>query len=317
MINIVRLPLFLVVLLVTTALSNAQVVSLGDAVAVWAGACGADVERSCNTINPGNPGFAGCLQQNGSAACQSATTAFRSNMEARFAAQARAPEVCRSDIQRLCSNFKEGSARILRCLMRAENFRKATVPCKETLAAAGWLDTVSIRTSGPDPQVANTIDRLGQSAQKVQIDTQAIRSDIEARIAAEGDVDAPPGATQLDILKQLPNFIVQVDFFLNSDVIKPGSWVTVGRMADALHHPLMAGNKFLVVGHTDSSGSRSHNLDLSARRAAAFAQVLVATFRVPAGQLLTVGLGEEQLLPNVAPTDPSNRRVELINIGPM
>jgi OmpA-OmpF porin, OOP family len=313
----VSMPAIVLFLLGMTAVSGAQTVSFGDAVAVWANACGADVERSCNTMNPGNPGFAGCIQQNGSQACQAATTAFFANMEARFAAQAKAAEVCRSDVQRLCSGFKAGGARILRCMIRPETFRKASRPCKETLTTAGWLDTVSIRSTSQDPHVANTIDTLGQSAQKVGIDTQAIRRDIEARIRTEGNDNAPPGATMLDSLKQLPNFIVQVDFFLNSDIVKPSSWVTVGQMADALHHPLLAGNRFLVTGHTDVTGTRTLNLDLSDRRAKAFAQILESTFRVPSERLLAVGLGEEQLLPNVPPDDPSNRRVELINIGPM
>jgi hypothetical protein len=38
---------------------------------------------------------------------------------------------------------------------------------------------------------------------------------------------------------------------------------------------------------------------------------------VPSGRLLSVGLGEEQLLPDIPTDDPRNRRVELINIGPL
>jgi OmpA-OmpF porin, OOP family len=294
-----------------------QTVSLGEAVEVWANACGADVERSCNTMNPGAPGFAACLQQNGSPACQTATAAFTANLEARFAAQASAAQICRSDVQRFCSNFRGGGARILRCLMRPENLRKASRRCRDTLASAGWLDTVSIRSNSRVAQVADTIENLAQTADSVGIDTQAIRQDIEARIRTEGDVNAPPGATELDMLKRLPNFIVQADFFLDSDVVKPGSWVTVGRMADALHHPLLAGNRFLIVGHTDVTGSRTHNLNLSDRRAAAFEQILESVFRIEPDRLLAVGLGEEQLLPNIPPDDPRNRRVELLNIGPI
>jgi OmpA-OmpF porin, OOP family len=300
-----------------TGIAGAQTTSLGEAVEAWAGACAGDVERSCNTTNPGSPEFAGCIRQNGSPACQAATSAFNSNLEARFAAQANAAQVCRSDVQRFCSNFREGGARILQCLMRPENLRRASRRCRDTLGSAGWLDTISIRSNSRVAQVANTIDSLGRTAQSVGIDTQAIRQDIEARIRVEGDVNAPRAATELDRLAQLPNFTVQVDFFFDSNVIKPDSWVTVGRMADALHHPLLVGNRFLIVGHTDVTGSRSHNLGLSDRRAAAFEQVLESIFRVPSNRLLSVGLGEEKLLPNVAPDDPRNRRVELINIGPL
>lgn len=293
----------------------AQTVSLGDAAAAWAGACGADVEASCKSMNPGGGQLAGCLQQNGSAACKAATVAFAANMDARFAAQAKAPEICRTDVGRFCPGFKAGGARILRCIMQPEHFRAASVPCKETLSAAGWLDTISMK--GQDQQVANSIESLGQSAQKVGIDTTAIRRDIEARIEAEGNENAPSGATELDVLKQLPNFIVQVDFFLDSNIVKPESWVTVGRIADALHHPLLAGDRFLVIGHTDVSGTRTHNLELSDRRATAITQILENTFTVSPERLLAVGLGEEQLLENVPPTDPRNRRVQLINIGPL
>jgi len=294
-----------------------QTVSLGDAVAVWAGACGADVETQCKGMNPGGGKLVGCLSQSASQACKAATGAFAANLDARFAAQAKAPDICRTDVKRFCSGYNTGGARILRCRMRPDNFRAASIPCKETLSSAGWLDTVSIRSSSQDPQVANSLERLGQSAQKVGIDTAAVRRDIEARIKAEGNENAPAAATELDVLKQLPNFIVQIDFYLDSDIVKPGSWVNVGRMADALHHPLLAGNRFLVVGHTDASGTRTHNLELSDRRAAAITQILTSTFKVPQERLLSVGLGEEQLLENVPPTDPQNRRVELINIGPL
>ncbi|MGI9402393.1 MAG: OmpA family protein [Rhizobiaceae bacterium] len=297
--------------------ANAQTISLGEAVAEWAGACGADVERSCSKMNHGSSGFQSCIQQNGSQACQAATSAFNANLQARYAAQAEAPQICRTDVQRFCSNFNPGQARVLRCLMRPENLRAASPMCRNTLEAAGWLDTISIRSNSRVAQVADSIETLGRTAQKVGVNTEAIRRDIEARIQAEGDVDAPAGATELDVLKQLPNFIVQVDFFLDSDVVKPGSWVTVGRMADALRHPLLAGNRFLIVGHTDITGSRSHNLGLSDRRAKAFEQILESVFQIPADRLLAVGVGEELLLPDIPKDDPRNRRVELINIGPI
>ncbi len=313
----VTLPAIALCILWMTGAASAQTMSLGEAVAEWAAACGADVEKSCSGMNPGAPGFAACIQQNGSPTCQAATSAFNANLQARYAAQAEAPKICRTDVQRFCSNFNAGQARILRCLMRPDNFRAASPMCKKTLESAGWLDTVSIRSNSRVAQVADTIESLGKSAQKVGINTDAIRADIEARIKAEGDVDAPQGATELDVLKQLPNFIVQVDFFLDSDVVKPNSWVTVGRMADALRHPLLAGNRFLIVGHTDVTGSRSHNLGLSDRRAKAFEQILESVFQIPADRLVAVGVGEEQLLPDIPADDPRNRRVELINIGPI
>lgn len=294
---------------------SAQTISFGDATEAWASSCRADVEAHCKTMNPGGGQMAGCLQQNGSPACKAATVAFAANLEARLAAEAKAAEICRSDIKRFCSNFNVGEARVLRCLMQPEHFREASLPCKNTLSEAGWLDQISMRSSQQAPQVVKSIDQLAKSVQKVQIDIAAVRNDIVVRVKAEGGENASAAASELAILKQLPNFTAQVDFFLNSDVLKPESWATVGRFADALHHPLLIADRFLVVGHTDASGTREHNLELSDKRAAAIVNILSTTFQVPAVRLLPLGVGEEQLLPGISPDDPKNRRVELINLG--
>jgi len=299
----------------TSLPATAATVSLGDAAEAWAAACRADVEKHCKSVNPVGGELAACLAQNGTPVCNAATVAFAANLDARLAAGAQAKQICRSDTQRFCSNFDQGSARVLRCLMQPQHFKAASVPCKDTLAAAGWLDTISIRTQHQDPLVANSIEQLGKSVQKVEIDVVAVRQDLIVRIKAEGGEDASASAAELAALDQLPNFDAQIEFFLNSDVVKPESWVTLGSMADALHHPLLAGDRFLVVGHTDSTGGRTQNLDLSDRRAAAIAAILNSTFKVPAAHLVPLGVGEEQQLPGVPPTDPRNRRVQLINLG--
>lgn len=123
----------------------ADTLNFGDAVAAWSAACGQDVVAHCKGMKPGGGQLESCLQNNGTPACKAATVAFLANMDARFAAQDEAARICRSDVKRLCSGVQEGDARVLRCLMRTENFRKASVPCKQTLEAAGWLDEVSVK----------------------------------------------------------------------------------------------------------------------------------------------------------------------------
>jgi len=166
-------------------------------------------------------------------------------------------------------------------------------------------------------QAIQELYRTGKSAKKIGIDTDAIRREIEARIQAEGTEDAAAAPPIAEVLSDLPNFIVQIQFDLGSDVIRPESWVTVGRIADALHHPLLASNRFLVVGHTDARGTRTQNLELSQKRALAVVEMLVTTFRVPSRQLIALGLGEEQPFDQKNPLDPVNRRVEILNIGPL
>lgn len=68
-----------------------------------------------------------------------------------------------------------------------------------------------------------------------------------------------------------------------------------------------------VVGHTDNTGSEAYNIDLSQRRAASVANVLVNS-GVPSSRIQTIGRGESQ---PIASNDTvsgraQNRRVEII-----
>ena len=116
-------------------------------------------------------------------------------------------------------------------------------------------------------------------------------------------------------LNKLPQLTVEINFNLNSAIIRPESYRTVGLMADALHHPYLLSYKFLVVGHTDATGKREYNLGLSQKRADAIREALVTTFRVAPRRVEAVGLGEEQLRDSANPASPENRRVQLITIG--
>ncbi len=134
-------------------------------------------------------------------------------------------------------------------------------------------------------------------------------------------IKSSPGQTAMgrtpiaDELNNLPQFTVQVQFNLNSDVIRPESYVTLGRIADSLYHPYLLEYKFLVVGNADASGKREHNLVLSQKRANAIRDALITTFGIPPSRLVALGLGEEQLQDAEHPTAPVNRRVQLFAIG--
>jgi outer membrane protein OmpA-like peptidoglycan-associated protein len=135
------------------------------------------------------------------------------------------------------------------------------------------------------------------------------------RIKREGGqsaVNRPPIA---EMLYNLPQLTVEIQFNLNSAVINPVSYPTLGRIADALYHPVLSGYRVLVVGHTDATGRREYNLALSEKRAAAIHETLVTTFRVPPQRVLSVGLGEEQLQDREHPDAAINRRVQIVTIG--
>jgi outer membrane protein OmpA-like peptidoglycan-associated protein len=164
--------------------------------------------------------------------------------------------------------------------------------------------------------ILNSLAGAGEAAQAVGLDVPAIKADIEKRIRVEGTENAAAPPPALQALAMLPNLTVEIQFDFDSDRIMPRSYYTVGRIADALHHPQLLGFKFAVVGHTDAKGKREYNLKLSQRRADAVVEALTTTFRVDGSQLVALGLGEEQPQDASSPDGAVNRRVQLLNLGP-
>ena len=144
----------------------------------------------------------------------------------------------------------------------------------------------------------------------VVVDPNALIAEVNANVGK--GVASLPAWSQLANLTQL---IVDIEFEFDSTAIVPSSYQTLGAIADALHHPLLARYKFLVVGHTDAKGAADYNLKLSLARANAIRDALATTFAVPGNRLFAVGVGEELPLDPGNPDAAVNRRVQLVNIG--
>jgi OmpA-OmpF porin, OOP family len=101
-------------------------------------------------------------------------------------------------------------------------------------------------------------------------------------------------------------------FDVNSDKIKPESYGAIKDIANVLKEN--ADVKVTIIGHTDSDGDESKNLELSKKRAASVREFLIKEFSIDAGRMLTDGKGESQ--PSDSNTTPegkaNNRRVEFI-----
>ena len=68
-----------------------------------------------------------------------------------------------------------------------------------------------------------------------------------------------------------------------------------------------------VYGHTDTGGPAKFNLDLSERRSQAVAGYLREHFALAEERFREVrGYGEERPRPDLPPTDPAQRRVEIV-----
>ena len=176
------------------------------------------------------------------------------------------------------------------------------------------LPTQSMRAQAAAP-VSSLVDQLVGSGTSADIDIAALRQQAVDRIKSRADVTAskrPPIAPQL---LKLPQFNFDVAFDPDSSVIRPQSYQTIGRIADALSDPVLQPYTFLVIDHTEATGRRDANLTLSQRRAESIREVLAGTFKISPKRLQALGLGEEQLQDSSRPTSPANVRAQIATIG--
>ena len=103
----------------------------------------------------------------------------------------------------------------------------------------------------------------------------------------------------------------EVSFDLNSAQLRPGAMTTYAKIANILK--TYDKTVIHVVGHTDSTGSATHNQTLSNSRAASVSSYM-ASQGVPAGRIREEGRGERELLVRTGDgvNEPRNRRVDII-----
>jgi len=116
-------------------------------------------------------------------------------------------------------------------------------------------------------------------------------------------------------IMNLPAFNVAIQFDVDTPIILPESYETVGRIADAMVNAPLLPYSFLIVGHTESNGNRPANVILSQRRADAIRDVLSNTFKISSKRLLSLGVGEEQFIDQAHPTSAVNQQIQIITIA--
>jgi OmpA-OmpF porin, OOP family len=185
-------------------------------------------------------------------------------------------------------------------------------------AAAAGIFALALTAAVAQNQVSS--GQMANSLAQVSGDTRLDMTAAQMKQAVLDNIrnypgTLPPRPLTFPQLANLAQFTIEVEFDFNSAAIRPESYRAVGRIADALHNPILLGYGFLVIGHTDSVGGRQYNVGLSQRRADAIVAALVDPFGVNPGVLQPIGMGEEQLRDPQHPTSGMNRRVQLINIG--
>ena len=111
-----------------------------------------------------------------------------------------------------------------------------------------------------------------------------------------------------------PKIDLEIQFDYNSADISKTSMAAAQELGKALSNPSLKGSTFVVAGHTDAVGSEPYNLDLSERRADTIKRFLTEKYGINGADLVTVGYGESKPKDAGAPTDPANRRVQVVNM---
>ena len=150
-----------------------------------------------------------------------------------------------------------------------------------------------------------------------QPDIAALKQKISDRSKMRGKNEPEPSKRPQIVpeLKDLPTFTVSIDFDSDTPVVRPSSYETVGRIADALVQANLLPYSFLIVGHTISDGKREANAMLSQRRADAIRDSLVNTFKISSKRVQSLGLGEEQFIDQAHPTSPANLKIQIVTIA--
>jgi outer membrane protein OmpA-like peptidoglycan-associated protein len=135
--------------------------------------------------------------------------------------------------------------------------------------------------------------------------------------APTGNVDTASGAPSTrpsGPAERVYAFTTRIPFAWDSARLAPEAHQLLDTLADVLQDGAMAEKVIRIEGHTDGAGSEAYNLRLSYARALAVQQYLRDAHGLAPSRLHVVGRGKAELYDPDHPYDPSNRRVEFVNL---
>lgn len=167
------------------------------------------------------------------------------------------------------------------------------------------------------PARDDIVAKLDKYQSDLELDVAALRQQVTERSKSRSKNEPPPQKRPpiAPDLNKLPAFNVDVTFDVDTPIVQPESYQTVGRIADAMVQSSLLPYTFLIVGHIEASGRRETNAILSQRRADAIREILVNTFKISAKRIQSVGLGEEQLLDAARPNAPVNNQIQIMTLS--
>jgi OOP family OmpA-OmpF porin len=167
------------------------------------------------------------------------------------------------------------------------------------------------------PTRDDIVAKLDKYQSDLELDVAALRQQVSERSKSRSKNEPPPQKRPpiAPDLNKLPTFNVDITFDVDTPIVQPESYQTVGRIADAMVYSSLLPYTFLIVGHIEASGRRENNAILSQRRADAIREILVNTFKISAKRIQSVGLGEEQLLDSARPNAPVNNQIQIMTLS--
>ena len=185
-----------------------------------------------------------------------------------------------------------------------------------TAAAFALAPTLSARAKTMITR-EDIITLLGRFDSAPDLDIAALKQKVAERSRSRSRNEPPPSSRPpiAPELNKLPTVSVDIQFDTETPIVRPQSYETIGRIADALVHASLLPYSFLIVGHSDATGRREANALLSQRRADAIRDVLVNTFKISSKRIQSIGLGEEQFIAPAHPASPVNLQIQILTIA--
>ncbi|MRX08946.1 OmpA family protein [Pseudoduganella sp. FT25W] len=202
----------------------------------------------------------------------------------------------------------------------AQEAAKAKQAEADVANAARQRDEIRLQARTAEANQARmSADRAKSQAEQAKADADAARAQADAAASSAREESAKNAALQQQLAdlqaKQTDRGIVitlnDVLFNVDRAELSAEGMRTAQKMADVLLQEPQS--VVLVEGFTDSTGTSSHNLDLSQRRAESVRNALIG-LGVPSGKIATRGYGEAY--PVASNSDAGsrqlNRRVEIV-----
>lgn len=288
--------------LAVPSLATAQTISFGEGAAMLGKSCAPDITANCRGVNIDSTRLKECLYRNQdvmSAACKADYPRAFDAIQKRIAARATVGRECEFEVVKKCGGKGREVFKSLTCLL---DLPTVSARCTKSIADVGYRTPDEIAT------------KLSGLQTPLELDIPALRAQVVERSKSRGKTEPPPNKRPpiAPELNKLPSFNIDVQFDTDTPIVRPESYQTLGKLADTLVNSALLNYTFLIVGHVESGARRDHAVFLSQRRADAIRDILVNTFKISAKRLLTVGLGEEQLLDPARPNGPANAQTQIM-----